>query len=200
MPTMFKEITDFILKDKYPIHNKVVLFFVAFSILIIVNHFFGFTYFYFNDHKIEQIKSLNEIVTDTAFSKEIRDFALEKQNKLIIKNNHFDYVDSFIDIYFNQLKPAEGYKKYNSLLLLITTSGLFIFFTFILSLAPLFNQNISLSRAFYRIIFLSFFCIFLFFILLQIPVLMTGRFIWNYVINLVVQGILFYLMVIKSNK
>lgn len=199
MPTMFKEITDFILKDNYAIHNKVVLFFVAFSILIFVNHFFGFTYFYFNDHKIEQIKSLNEIVNDTAFSKEVRDFALEKQNSLIVKNNHFDYIDNFVDQFFKQIEP-ENFKIYNKTLLLLSTGGLFIIFAFISAVIPFFIPKVSMSKILYRIMILFAFSFFLWMLLLKIPILMTGKFIWNYVINFLIQFFLFYLMIFKFHK
>src|SRR5688572_25998006 len=94
----------FITDKKRKLHSKAVLIISTLAIIVLVDNILGFSYFYHNQRKIEQIKSLCEILKDTTVSEPVKEkLTLMQYNTL----NRENFISNIITVTQPEPKLSE---------------------------------------------------------------------------------------------
>ena len=210
-------ITGFLVDEDRRLSSKAAL--VLFIILgvLFVDNYLGFSYNYNTDRKIEQVLKINSLIKDSACDSTTRIFALNIRSEIIDRKNSVDYLLSLfrgrsnISIKHQANIPIDSAKKNdpnissikNNFWFNISAGGIFYFLAIIMIPVMLltdkttsFSQRLATGIA----STISFIVCGLFFIWLLgfIPQITTSTWIWNYLINFIIQattiGTLIYLV------
>lgn len=215
MTNIYERFVEYILDSNKKISRRVSLVILIILGIILTDNILGFSTYYINNNKIEQISKINNILRDSISDEETIVAAKELRSDIIKRENIFVKIkDMAANIGFHNIKkgstkPSLNNNKIpvdepNKFVFYLSCGGVFFAISFFVSPILFFVDKSSsfIQRLVMTILTLmSFFCLGLFFSWLFgfIPKLFAYTWTWNYLLNSLLQiGIIF--LVFKTNK
>ena len=164
---------------------------VVFLLLItlpLINNLTGYIYFNYEAKKLEQLKSITELLNDTTLQTNTVEKLRELETETINKKKLLDY------LFISNDEKGINKNERNNFLFLLSSSGIYILSILAMGILLLFidNETIIWTRKIVMFITFSFlvslFVVFLYWLMgLLIPDKIHGNWNWNYLINLIAQ-------------
>jgi hypothetical protein len=213
-------LSQFLFDEKRGISTKATaLVFIFFGILVLDNYL-GFSFHYKTDKKIEQVKLLNTILIDSTTDKTTRNFAYNLRKEIIEKNDWINQSLSFfrnielhssktdtISIVIKNEKIQEAKKSIirNQFWFYVTSGGLLFLLSFIMLPVMLFtdtgnslSERIATSFVASGVFFI--FGLLLYWVCTLMPQISNKTYIWNYLLNIIIQLIPIGILVNEGRK
>jgi len=213
----FEAFLSFISDERIRFSSKTLIVILSLATIFIVDNILGFSYYYSTGKKIENVLTLNRIINDTTTDSDTKIIAKNLRNELLIRKNivtqtvlffrNIKLTNSKID----QIKPTKAADKTkdsimrNNFWFHLSSSGLFYLlgitllpFMFFMNPYESVLQRIATS-IFTTLVFMSFGLVF-YWICNFFPQLYFKTWIWNYLLNFVLQLIPVSSIMIYGNK
>jgi len=213
----FEAFLSFISDERIRFSSKTLIVILSLATILIVDNILGFSYYYSTGKKIENVLTLNRIINDTTTDSDTKIIAKNLRNELLIRKNivtqtvlffrNIKLTNSKID----QIKPTKAADKTkdsimrNNFWFHLSSSGLFYLlgitllpFMFFMNPYESVLQRIATS-IFTTLVFMSFGLVF-YWICNFFPQLYFKTWIWNYLLNFVLQLIPVSSIMIYGNK
>jgi len=216
---IFNNFIEFIFNERIRLSSKATM--IVFSILAIVlfDNILGFTYYFSTDKKIGQIQKLNSIINDITTDSTTIDFATQLRSEIIDRENVFFKISSFS----KHIKWISYNKKYqtdipngtvneievvikNNFWFHLTSSGFWYIMAIMMFPIMLFygEKTTSLFHklgiGFLTSVIMLFFGLLFFLFCNFIPKISETTWIWNYLINFLIQVLIFSLFAVIENR
>ncbi len=208
---------NFLFNDKKQLSHKAAVGFLVILSIIIVDNFLGFSYYYNNEKKIQQVESLNAIMKDSTVDNGVKNYAKELRFEIINRKNYFSIITEFFHNINtdNKNKNVISYKpetpkthqtiERNNIWFHITSGGLFYLIAILMIILIPFTdisgsiiQKIA-SGLLSGIIITAWGLLF-YWICNFIPQISAHTWIWNYFVNIGIQIIVCTVLVIISQQ
>ena len=121
------KILEFVLNEEKKISSKAAIIIVVIVGVIIIDNVFSFSYSYSTDRKIEQIKKLNDIITDPASDKDTKNFAISLRKEISKRQNILKIFKIYISEFHFSNNTKNLHKKVQKKTLLNTNQAYFGF-------------------------------------------------------------------------
>lgn len=193
-------ILSFITDGNKRLSVKTVVVILTLLSVFLVDNVTGFSFYHSNQRKLDQLESIQNLLKDTTLTTDVRHKLSLMQSKVFERENVFEYLLSFFkNKYFRSsdneqaIIEGEGDNARNDFLFLLSTSGFYMLFAFLLIIIIFFTgKDTSFWVSIFSVILLSIimFLIILFMYWLLgkiIPDKLFGSWTWNYIVNLFVQ-------------
>ena len=193
-------ILSFITDSNKRLSVKTVVVILTLLSVFLVDNVTGFSFYHSNQRKLDQLESIENLLKDTTLTTDVRHKLSLMQSKVFERENVFEYLLSFFkNKYFRSsdneqaIIEGEGDNARNDFLFLLSTSGFYMLFAFLLIIIIFFTgKDTSFWVSIFSVILLSIimFLIILFMYWLLgkiIPDKLFGSWTWNYIVNLFVQ-------------
>ena len=211
------KITEFLFDENRRLSSKAAVVVFTIIALLIIDNVLGFSYYYNTDKKVEQIQKLNIIIKDPTLDNTTKTFALHLRSEIIDRQNVLNQIFYFsINFKWFRFKqnPINSSKEIdntsesivkNNFWFHITAGG--FYYLIAISMLPgivFFDKKTSLTQRIATGIFATilFFGLGLFFYWLFnfIPQVSSSTWIWNYLLNLILQFLLIALLIQTAKK
>jgi hypothetical protein len=96
MKDFFEIVFNFLADSSKKLIHKFVVFGTVLIILFLINNIFGFTYYYNTSKKIEQLKSISELLKDSTLPVAERQYLLTEQQSTIARKDIIQKTISFL--------------------------------------------------------------------------------------------------------
>ena len=211
----FDKLTDFVFDERKKISSKAAIIILSILGLVLVDNLIGFSYSYLLNNKIEEVQKLNSIISDKSSDKLTIKYAVKLRNETLLRKNVLEKINDYLsDLSFN--KNIEEPKKSNlpkkdvyniapnNFWFHFTSGGIYYFFSILMLPLMLFLDKSSsiLQRITMSILLFAMFSgigFFFFWICSLIPMILSNSWLLNYILNLVIQSTIIFLM-FKFNK
>ncbi|OWP32585.1 hypothetical protein CBG53_03795 [Porphyromonas gingivalis] len=193
-------ILSFITDSNKRLSVKTVVVILTLLSVFLVDNVTGFSFYHSNQRKLDQLESIQNLLKDTTLTTDVRHKLSLMQSRVFERENVFEYLLSFFkNKYFRSsgneqaIIEGEGDNARNDFLFLLSTSGFYMLFAFLLIIIIFFTgKDTSFWVSLFSVILLSiimFLIIFSMYWLLGkiIPDELFGSWTWNYIVNLFVQ-------------
>ena len=98
-------IAEYLLSERPKLTSKALLVLFSMFIIYFVNSVLGFSYYYSNEKKLEQVRKLNEMISDEKSDSTARMFAIKLRREIIERQ---DCIRTFI-AYWNNITFSSRY-------------------------------------------------------------------------------------------
>lgn len=211
----FDKITELLFDEDTGIWTKLTVVILAIIAVIAVDNLLGFSFYYNADKKIELVNKLNATIKDSTTDSLTKYYAINLRQKITTRQDFITQSLSFFRgkpsaVKIDQTsiptaipKPIEVSIK-NNFWFHLTSSGIYYLFAIILipfTLVTVKNQSIAkrISIATVAPIFISGFGLFFYWLYSFIPQISSTTWLWNYLLNFILQiGFLVFLVI--ANK
>lgn len=196
----FENILNFITDSNKRLSAKTAIVILTLLSVLVIDSVTGFSYYYNNQRKLDQLVSIKNILNDTTLTSETRHKLVVMQSKVFERKNIFDCSLSFLkNISLSSSKNNQTTIKNkdsiirNDIWFLISTSGFYILVTILVVPIMLFTDKNTpfwkLLASIIMFVIIMFFTSWFMYWLLDkiIPDDLFGSWTWNYIINSVIQ-------------
>lgn len=197
--SFFDNILNFITDSNKRLSAKATIVVLTVIALLLTDNIIGFSHYYNNQRQLEQLKSISTLLKDSTLNSETKKNLLELQKTTFTRKNILEKSIDFMrglkfnlsDEDENASSKVEGAR--NDFWFLMSTSGLYILITILLipvllitdKKTPFLKLVATLIIFSLVMAFTSWFNYWLFELI--IPDRLFGNWIWNYVINAIIQ-------------
>lgn len=196
--SLYENILGFITDRTKQLSTRATAVILTLFCLVLIDNIIGFTHYYNNQRKLEQLKSISTLLNDTLLSKETRQELIELEKHTFKRKNILDYSISFVQdlTWTNKTsnKPEKiSQSERSDIWFLISASGIYILVTiFVVPVLLLTNKKTPffklLASMIMFVIVMFFTCWFNYWLFDKIiPDRVFGSWTWNYIINFVLQ-------------
>ena len=217
MSSYIDHITEFLFDEHRRLSSKAAVVVFAFLTILLIDNVLGFSYYFSIDKKVEQIQKLNSIIKDSTTDNTTKTFAINLRSEILKRENIINQSFSFFrniklpSSKKDQINPTNDPAKTidvsirNNFWFHITAGGIYYLIAILALPIMIFrDKKTSLpQRIATGILAAALFFGFgwLFYWLFNfIPQVSTTTWIWNYIINLVLQFSLIGLLVMTNQK
>lgn len=209
-------ITAFLFDENRRLSSKAaVVFFIVLSILFIDN-VLGFSYSFTIDKKIEQVEKLNRVIKDPSTDSITKQFALSIRKDIIGRQNILNQTLSFFrgksnnsikhqaNIPTDSANAKEVAIK-NNFLFHSTAGGLWYLLAIVMLPVMIFTDKKTslpqrVSTGIFAGLILFGFGWFFYWLCTFVPQLSSTTWVWNYIVNFLIQALLIFLLVVAGQK
>ena len=198
----YEHIFDFITDKSKRISARATIFIISILLLLLADNIVGFSYYYNKERQLEQLKTVTVLLKDNTLDIRTRYKLKLLQQEFLSRKDFIDHIVSFGDNISiasqksNDVTINESLKKRSFYWFLFSTSGIYILVTIILlPILLLFDRNTPFLQLLLMLImfaivmfFTSWFNYWLFDKI--IPYEIFGSWVWNYIINFLLQMVL----------
>ncbi|MFZ1528906.1 MAG: hypothetical protein WAT19_09150 [Ferruginibacter sp.] len=210
-------ITEFLFDENRRLSSKAAVVVFAIIAIFVVDNVLGFSYYFSNNKKIEQVQKLNSIIQDTTSDSTTKTFAKELRTEIIDRKNVFYQAASFFrNIRWTNSKkqttPVQTQPSDNKNLISksnfwfhLTAGGLWYLLAVLMIPVIVFtDKKTSLPQRiatgiFATALFFGFGWLF-YWLCSLIPQITSTTWIWNYIINFILQLLFVGLLVAAGEK
>lgn len=175
---------------------RTAIFVVVLVLTYLIDNSTGFSYYYFNSRKIEQIKGISILLNDTSLDDSTRNYLLELRKETFNRNTHMSdllmYLKKITTKNNSNINIRNGVKLRSEFWFLMSTSGLYILIALFVPLLLILDKDNPLFKRILIILSLEMFLflyILVFYWVLNFlfPNQIWGNWVWNYIINAILQ-------------
>jgi hypothetical protein len=209
------QLIDFLFNERIRLSSKTIIVIASLFTLFLLDNILGFSYYFNTSRKIEQLQKLNTIVNDTTLDKNTKEFVLNLRQNIINRENII--TQSFF--FFRNIKLTSSTKAHinksievkekaeivlrNNFWFHISAGGLYYLMGILMLPIMIFADKkpsiiqrivtgIITGLVFYALGLLFYWiCDF-------IPQLGNSTWIWNYLLNFLIQSILIIIIIVAS--
>lgn len=196
--TFYENIFGFITDRSKRLSTRATAVIITIFCLVLVDNIIGFSHYYNKQRQLDQLKSISVLLNDPLLSQETKNELIELEKQTFKRKNIIDYSISFIkDISLTKNASTKTEKstrsERNDIWFLFSASGLYIlviiFVVPVLLLTDKKTPFLKLLASMIMFIIVMFFtCWFNYWLFDKIiPDKVFGSWMWNYVINFVLQ-------------
>lgn len=196
-----------------PLSSRATYTIVIVLLVLIADNLIGFSYYYNNDKKLDELKSISVLLKDTTLPADTRTYLLNMESEIVSRQNIKDYFVSFLkNISWTSSKNKQSANTNNAKPIrdnfwqTITSGGLFIL-TVLIFIPIIFitDKRTPLLQKIFTIFVIAIimFAAAWFYSWLFSFIPMIGKtWTWNYILNIVLQVllILMFLYIDKYSK
>ena len=195
-----ENILNFITDSNKRLSAKTAIVILTLLSVIVIDNVTGFSYYYNNQRKLDQLESIKNLLKDTTLTTETKQKLTVIQSKVFERKNIFDYSLSFFrNISLTSSKnnqttiKSKGSIIRNDIWFLMSTSGFYILVTILVVPILLFTDKKTpfwkLLASMIMFVIVMFFSSWFMYWLLDkiIPDELFGSWTWNYIINFIIQ-------------
>jgi hypothetical protein len=213
-------ITNFLLNKNNRLSTKAIFIIFIIISFFFIDNYIGFSYYFNNQKKIEQIIELDKIISDSTVDKSTILFAKQLRTDVIKRENLINniYLSFRNDNLINPIKQTKNVTKViaknnspnissikNIFWFYLSSSGIFYLFGilmfFFLILVDFKTSLIQrLGTGFLFLISFSILGLFITWLMSFIPQILNHDWIFNYLLNMLIQLSIIYLLFIFSKK
>ena len=197
--SLFKDFSDFTFDKNIPISRKLSLSIVVFFLLVFIDNSIGFTFFYYNNNKIETLEKLNNMIESNKYNNDVVKYCTELQIDIINKTNLLQRIYNLSQQLANYLYPQENHQR-SSFWFFISSAGIFAFAIVILFILKITGKNVSFDSVISKTLTLTIFGYSILVVCSYIPNILDRYWITNYFVNFIIQIFAIYLMVELPTK
>lgn len=192
--SLLKDFSDFTFDKNIPISRKLSLSIVAFFLLVFIDNSIGFTFFYYNNSKIETLERLNKMIESNKYDNEVVKYCTNLQIDIVKKTNLLQRFYNFSQKYANYLYPLENNQR-STFMLFLSSAGLYAIAILLLFILKIIGKNISFDNVISKTLTLSIFGYVLLVVCSNIPVFIHDLWFINYIFYLLIQLATIYVMI-----